>query len=277
MTAPVLPLGAPYNRLTFWMGDRLWSRETRRLLNDWRTEMGLQKVKPFCFPYRYSHGKEIPTLYAYSTIISPKPHEYSSEKYITGYWTEEQDQNFQPDKKLSDFLFSGEKPIYIGFGSAVGGDFDQALSIVLECLKRTNQRAILSAGWGNLKGVELPETVLQVDYVPHNWLFERVSAVVHHGGAGTTAAGIRAKVPSIIIPFGGDQTFWGDRVFKLGIGPKQILRKNLNADNFSNAIYQVTHDQKMINRAYEIGDMLNKENGVENATRIIEQKTIKVL
>jgi UDP:flavonoid glycosyltransferase YjiC (YdhE family) len=198
MTAPILPFGAPYNRLTFWLGDRLWSHVTRKLLNDWRVEMGLKKIKPFKFPYRYLHGKRIPTLYGYSSIISPKPHEYGNEIYLTGYWIGEKENSYQPDKKLSEFLSAGGKPIYIGFGSAVGGDFDQALSIVLESLKRTNQRAILSAGWGNLKGVDIPETVMQVDYVPHSWLFERVSAVAHHGGAGTTAAGIRAKVPSVI-------------------------------------------------------------------------------
>lgn len=275
MTAPILPLGAPYNRLTFWLGDRLWSRITRKLLNDWRIKMGLQKIKPFAFPYRYLHGKEIPTLYAYSPVISPKPHEYSNEKYVTGFWINENEENYQPDKKLANFLNSGDKPIYIGFGSAVGGDFAQALSIVLESLKRTNQRAILSAGWGNLKGIELPETVLQVDYVPHSWLFERVSAVAHHGGAGTTGAGIRAKVPSIIIPFGGDQPFWGSCVYKLGIGPKPILRKKLNVNNFSNAIYQATHDRKMIEKAQKIGDILNTEKGVQNAIQIIEQKTIE--
>lgn len=272
MTAPMIPLGAPYNRLTFWIGDRLWSNVTRKLLNDWRIETGLQKIGLFAFPYRYSHGKEIPTLYAYSSIISPKPHEYGNEKYITGFWINENKENYQPDKKLADFLNDGDKPIYIGFGSAVGGDFDQALSIVLESLKKTKQRAILSAGWGNLKGLELPETVLQVDYVPHNWLFERVSAVAHHGGAGTTGAGIRAKVPSIIIPFGGDQPFWGSRVYKLGIGPKPILRKKLNVNNFSNAIYQAANDRQMIEKAQKIGSMLNMENGVENAIQIIERK-----
>jgi UDP:flavonoid glycosyltransferase YjiC (YdhE family) len=276
MTAPIVPFWtAPYNRLTFWFGDRLWSNATRKLLNDWRIEMGLQKIKPFVFPYRYLHGKEIPTLYAYSSVISPKPHEYSNEKHITGFWIEEKEENYQPDEKLANFLDSGDKPIYIGFGSAVGGDFDQALSIVLESLKKTNQRAILSAGWGNLKGVKLPETVLQVDFVPHRWLFKRVSAVAHHGGAGTTGAGVRAKVPSIIIPFGGDQPFWGNRVYKLGIGPKPILRKKLNVNNFSNAIYQATHDQQMIKKSQEIGNILNAENGVENAIQIMERKTIE--
>jgi sterol 3beta-glucosyltransferase len=275
MTAPALPFGAPYNRLTFWLGDRLWSHTTRKLLNDWRIEMGLPEIKPFAFPYRYLHGKEIPTLYAYSPIISPKPHEYGDEKYITGFWTYEKEENYRANQKLANFLYSGGKPIYIGFGSAVGGDFDQALSIVLESLERTNQRAVLSAGWGNLKGVDLPETVMQVDYVPHSWLFERVAAVAHHGGAGTTGAGIRAKVPSIIIPFGGDQPFWGNRVYKLGIGPKPIMRNKLNVDNLSNAIYQVTHDRQMIEKSREIGSMLNTENGIENAIRIIERKTVK--
>jgi UDP:flavonoid glycosyltransferase YjiC (YdhE family) len=273
MTAPILPFGAPYNRLTFWIGDRLWSHATRKLLNDWRAEMGLPQIRPFRFPYRRLHGKEIPTLYAYSPVLSPKPHEYDHEKYVTGFWTEERRDSYEPDQKLADFLSAGSKPIYIGFGSTVGGDFDQALSIVLESLKRTNQRAVLSAGWGNMKGVDLPDTVMQVGYVPHGWLFKQVSAVAHHGGAGTTGAGIRAGVPSIIIPFGDDQPYWGERVYKLGIGPKPILRSKLNADNFASAIYQATHDQRMIEQSKVIGSVLRAENGVEHAIQIIEQKT----
>ncbi len=275
MTAPILPLGVPYNRLTFWVGDRLWSRATRRLLNDWRVDMGLKKIKPFRFPYRYLHGEEVPTLYPYSPVISPKPHEYSNEKYLTGFWVNETRNDYEPDKRLADFLSVGSKPIYIGFGSAVGGNFDQALAVVLKSLKRTNQRAILSSGWGNLKAIDLPETVLQVDYVPHHWLFQQVSAVAHHGGAGTTGAGIRAKVPSIIIPFGGDQPFWGNRVYKLGIGPKPILRSKLNVDNLSDAIYQATHDEQMIEKSKLIGDLLSEENGTLNAIEIIESKIAK--
>lgn len=273
MTAPMLPLGAPYNRLTFWLGDRLWSHVTRKLLNDWRVELGLNKIKPFAFPYRYQHGKEIPSIYAYSSLLSPKPHEYGKEKYITGFWINDDAVDYQPDQKLVSFLEAGEKPIYIGFGSAVGDNFDQALSIVLESLKRTKQRGIFSAGWGDLKKVDLPDSVIQIDYVPHEWLFERVCAVAHHGGAGTTAAAIRAKVPSIIIPFGGDQPFWGRCVYKQGLGPKPIMRRKLTVDKLTAAILEVTQNQKMIDNAKRIGTLICAENGVENAIAVIEEKS----
>ncbi len=274
MTAPMLPFGAPYNRLTFWLGDRLWSHVTRKLLNDWRVELGLDKIKPFAFPYRYLHGREIPSIYAYSSFLSHRPHEYGKEKYITGFWINDDGVDYQPDQKLVEFLATGEKPIYIGFGSAVGGNFDQALSIVLESLKRTKQRGIFSAGWGDLKDVTLPDTVMQIDYVPHEWLFERVSAVAHHGGAGTTAAAIRAKVPNIIIPFGGDQPFWGSCIYKQGLGPKPIMRKKLTADNLTAAILEATQNRNMIEQVKRVGTLICAEDGVENAITVIEQKTI---
>lgn len=273
MTVPILPFGAPYNRMTFWIGDRLWSHVTRKYLNDWRVEMGLEKIKPFAFPYRCLHGEEIPSLFPFSSLLCPKPHEYGKEKYLTGFWTDPDDVDYQSDEKLDEFLAAGSKPIYLGFGSTVGGDYDQALSIVLESLKRTNQRGIFSAGWGDLSKVNLPDNVIQVDYVPHEWLFERVSAVVHHGGAGTTAAALRAKVPNIIIPFGGDQPFWGNCVYKQGLGPKPIMRKRLTVDNLSAAILEAVQNTQIIENARRIGALLCDENGVENAIAVIEQKT----
>lgn len=175
-----------------------------------------------------------------------------------------------PDASLVDILACGEKPIYIGCGSMVGGSFKQVLSIVLESLKRTNLHAILSAGWGNLGGVRLPDTVYQTGYIPHIWLFGRVSDVVHHGGSGTTAAGLRAGLPTVIVPFGGDQQFWGNCVYNLGVGPKPIPRKKLDVSTLSAALTQVVKDEKMKQRAVELGKKLRAEDGVANAVKIIE-------
>ena len=270
MTAPRLPLGRIYNRFTFKSGDLLWSNATRTLLNDWRKEMGLSEVKPFQFPYREMNGKPIPTLYAYSSIIAPKPEEWDDNRYVTGFWVQEVSENWEPDQELRDFLQDGEKPIYIGFGSTVGGNFDRILDIVLESVKKTKQRALLSAGWRNIGDRKLPENVMQVGNVPHEWLFRQVKAVSHHGGAGTTAAGIRSGIPGIIVPFGGDQPYWGDRIYKLGIGTKPIWCKKLTVENYSQAINTVASDEAMQKKACEYGQKLRDENGVENAISIIE-------
>jgi sterol 3beta-glucosyltransferase len=270
MTAPLLPLGRAYNLFTFKSGDILWSNATRSLLNDWRANMGLSKIKPFQFPYREMNGKPIPTLYAYSPILAPKPKEWGSNRYLTGFWIQELSQKWEPDLKLKEFLEGGEKPVYIGFGSTVGGDFDRILDAVLESVERTKQRALLSAGWRSIGSRKLPENVMTVENVPHEWLFRQVKAVSHHGGAGTTAAGIRAGVPSVIVPFGGDQPYWGDRVYKLGIGTKPIWCKKLNADNYSEAINTAVSDKLMQERAAEYGERLRNEDGVANAINVIE-------
>ncbi len=275
MTAPTTFLGGWYNKLTFKCGDILWSHATRRLLNDWRVEMGLRKIKPFEFPYRSMNGKPIPTLYAYSPILAPKPKEYGKHQHLTGFWIKELDKEWRPDEKLQHFLSAGSKPIYIGFGSTVGGNFDRILRIILESVKITGQRAILSAGWRDLNGIDLPHNIIQVGNVPHEWLFPQMLAVSHHGGAGTTAAGVRAGVPSIIVPFGGDQPYWGNRVYRMGIGTKPIWCKQLSVENYSKAIREVINNQQMKNRASEVGTMIRNENGVANAITLIE-KTLNI-
>ncbi len=271
MTAPRLALGRIYNRMTFKGGDLLWSNATRTLLNDWREEMGLPKIKLFQFPYREMNGKPIPTLYAYSPIIAPKPKEWNNNHYLTGFWINETAKEWEPDQRLKTFLDDGEKPIYIGFGSTVGGNFDKILDIVLESVKKTKQRALLSAGWRNIDGRSLPEYVQLIGSVPHEWLFRQVKAVSHHGGAGTTAAGIRAGVPSVIVPFGGDQPYWGDCVYKLGIGTKPISCKKLTVENYSRALNTAVSDESMQNRAAEYGKKLRDETGTANAINIIEK------
>jgi sterol 3beta-glucosyltransferase len=173
MTEPNLPFGGWYNKMTFKGGDILWSNATRNLLNDWRVHMGLRDIKPFEFPYRHMNGSPIPTLYAYSAILAPKPKEYGEHLHITGFWIQEIETAWKPDAKLADFLESGTKPIYIGFGSMVGADFKRMLHVIAESQKQTGQRALLSSGWGNLGGLDSPDNIMQIGSVPHEWLFRR--------------------------------------------------------------------------------------------------------
>jgi sterol 3beta-glucosyltransferase len=153
----------------------------------------------------------------------------------------------------------------------VGADFKRMLRVIVESLRQTGQRALLSSGWGNLGGYDLPGSIMQIGSVPHEWLFPQMLAVSHHGGAGTTAAGARAGVPSIIVPFGGDQPYWGNRVYQTGIGPKPIWCKKLSVENYRRALNEVAANQEMRNRAAFIGTELKKENGVANAVAIIEK------
>jgi len=142
---------------------------------------------------------------------------------------------------------------------------------VLEALRRSGQRGLLAQGWGALQQSELPDDVLMLQAAPHDWLFPRMRAVVHHGGAGTTAAGLRAGVPSVVVPFGADQPFWGGRVHHLGVGPRPIAYKNLTVQRLAEAIRGATSDPALRLRALELGEQLRSENGVAQTVKIVEQ------
>jgi sterol 3beta-glucosyltransferase len=173
----------------------------------------------------------MPILYGFSPSVIPAPSDWNGNTFITGYWFVDESENWQPPTALLDFLQSGSPPVYIGFGSMSNRNPEQTADLVIQALALTNQRAILLSGWSGLQKANTPDSIFMIDSIPHSWLFPRVSAVVHHGGASTTAAGLKAGVPSVIIPFFGDQPFWGQRVADLGVGPKPIPRKKLTAEN----------------------------------------------
>ena len=160
--------------------------------------------------------------------------------HLTGYWfiPAEADQDWTPPPAVQEFLQQGPAPIYIGFGSMSSRKPVETTHLILQALAQTGQRAILLSGWNGLAAERLPATALVVESIPHDWLFQHVAAVVHHGGAGTTAAGLRAGVPSIVIPFFADQPFWGQRVADRGVGPRPIPRQQLTAARLAYALDQ---------------------------------------
>jgi len=172
---------------------------------------------------------------------------------------------------LVDFLAAGLPPVYIGFGSIAGKSPAKTTTIVTEALKKSGQRGIIATGWGGLEASLLPETMFTIDQAPHNWLLPHVAAVVHHGGAGTTAAGLRAGKPTIICPFFGDQPFWGSRISELRVGPEPIPQKELTVENLATAIHVAVTDENMGRRAAALGEKIRIEDGVGRAVQFIEQ------
>ena len=201
----------------------------------------------------------------------PHPPDWADNINVTGYWFLEPDENWIPPQPLVDFLQAGPAPVYIGFGSMSHSKPEETTRFVLDALAATQQRGILLAGWGGMHTEDLPDTVFTVDAVPFSWFFPRMSAVVHHGGAGTTAAGLRAGMPSIVIPFFGDQPFWGRRVAQLGVGPSPIPLRKLNVDLLSQAIETALGDTAMRQRAAELGATIQAEDGIGNAISILEK------
>ena len=221
--------------------------------------------------FREFERKHQPTLHGYSPLVLPKPPDWPEWHHVTGYWFLDRPLDWQPPEGLVDFLESGPPPVYIGFGSMTGRNPEQMTDIVLEALKRSGQRGLLLSGWGGISVSNLPDHVFKVDSAPHDWLFPRMAAVIHHGGSGTTAAGLRAGVPSIIVPFGGDQFLWGRRIRALGIGPEPIPRKRLTAERLNRAIGMATDNQAMRQKAAALGERIRAEDGIGQAVAIIEQ------
>lgn len=271
MGFPELPLGPGYRWLTYQLIRRISSLTGKRV-RKWRTQNGLPPRSPG-FRMRLPDGRPIPVLHGFSRHIIPRPEDWPETATVTGFWFLDQAENWNPPPSLSQFLSEGEPPIYFGFGSIFGRDPKRATQIILEAVRRTGVRAILARGWGGIEPGDSTqsESVMFIEAAPHRWLFPQVNAVVHHGGCGTTAAGLLAGKPSIICPFFGDQPFWGRHVARLGVGPSPIPQKKLTAESLCRAIDTVTNDATMRENAATLGRRLRKENGTLNAVAFITQ------
>ena len=267
---PDLKLGAWYNRLTYWV-THLTISLYKGVATDFRYTVLQLPPKPKRLGIlNRADGTPIPQLFCYSQLVSPRPADWPDSAYVNGYWFLERVNDWHPSEELRAFLESGEAPVYIGFGSIPVRYPKRLANVAIEALQSTNQRGILATGWGRLEASQLPDTIFKLDQAPHDWLFSRVSAVVHHGGAGTTAAGLRAGRPTIICPFFGDQPFWGQRVYSLGVGPKPIPQKKLTVKMLSQAIREVTSNTDMRQKAEALGESIRAEDGIGNAIAIIE-------
>jgi sterol 3beta-glucosyltransferase len=161
--------------------------------------------------------------------------------------------------------------VYFGFGSIFGRNPERVTQIILEAVRRTGVRAILASGWGGLEPADSAksESVMFIEATPHRWLFPQVNAVVHHGGCGTTAAGLLAGRPSIICPFFGDQPFWGRHVERLGVGPSPIPQRKMTVDRLCRAIDMAMNDSTMRENAAALGSRLSMEDGTSHALSFI--------
>jgi sterol 3beta-glucosyltransferase len=173
---------------------------------------------------------------------------------------------------LVEFLVAGSPPVYVGFGSMAGRNPEKVTQIVFESLARSGQRGVIATGWGGLAVSDLPDNLFKIESIPHDWLFPQMVAVVHHGGAGTTAAGLRAGKPTVICPFFGDQPFWGRRVFELGVGPEPIPHKKLSVEKLANAIQVAVSDDDIRKRAAGLGEKIRAENGIARAVDFISDQ-----
>ncbi|KAK4499727.1 hypothetical protein PRZ48_007913 [Zasmidium cellare] len=230
--------------------------------------LGLNPVSKISAPGMLSRLK-IPHTYCWSPALIPKPKDWGSHISIAGFYFLSSP-DYTPAADLKEFLDAGPPPVYIGFGSIVLDDPDGMTRLIFEAAKMTGQRILLSRGWGGIGGEDVPENIFLLGSVPHDWLFKHVSCVVHHGGAGTTSAGIAAGRPTVVVPFFGDQPFWGAMVARAGAGPPPIPSKKLTADRLAEAINFCLKPESL-ERAKELAGKIAAEKGCDVGAQSFHQ------
>ena len=240
----------------------------RAVINRWRKETLNLHPLPLKGYFDKLGTRDIPIINGFSQHVVPRPPDWNEHIHMTGYWFLE-NKHWQPSSELSAFLEAGKPPVFIGFGSMPIKDPQRTTTIILDALKQSGQRGILHVGWGGIGNQSLPDSVFKIDYAPYEWLFPRMGMVIHHGGSGTTAFGLRSGVPSCAVPFVFDQFYWGERIAQLGVGPKPIPYKQLNVERLADAIRVGVGDSQIKQNAFELGQKIRAEKGIENAVNLV--------
>ncbi len=270
---PRLPLGGAYNRASWRLVEALTRLGTASYLRPWRRQHDPDGLSREASPSRTRRDQPITVIHGYSAAVVPRPADWPEHAQISGYWFLPADSQpragWQPAPELLRFLDDGPPPVYIGFGSMAGVDPAATTRMVLTAIEQTGIRAVLARGWGGMAATAVPATVHLLDEAPHDWLFPRMAAVVHHGGAGTTAAGLRAGRPSLLCPFGIDQPFWARRVQELGAGPPPLPQKRLNAERLASALQELVNRTSFRDAAAVLSAAIAAEDGVGAAVEAI--------
>eukprot|EP01116_Phalansterium_solitarium_P017027 TRINITY_DN4099_c0_g1_i1.p1 TRINITY_DN4099_c0_g1~~TRINITY_DN4099_c0_g1_i1.p1 ORF type:complete len:1259 (+),score=483.00 TRINITY_DN4099_c0_g1_i1:314-3778(+) len=260
---PASPLGGAYNYMTYRLIETVFWQPIRGQVNAYREHWGLPPISLTSGDPLFQ--KRVPFLYCFSPAVVPKPPDWGDEIEVAGFWFLDAPSAWKPSAELLHFINTGKEPlIYIGFGSIIVEDPDKLTHTIFSAVERAGVRCIMVKGWGGLGSIQVPPNVFMIDMIPHDWLFPKVEAVVHHGGAGTVAAGLRFGVPTVVVPFFGDQAFWGQRLEDLGVGTF-IHNKSLTTDKLTAAIKLVVYDETVRRNAVALGQKLRDEDGVGRA------------
>jgi sterol 3beta-glucosyltransferase len=261
------------NWVSHLVGEQLLWQPSRVIVNYWRRHTLHAAPLPLLGPFASQRTAAYPVCYAYSAAVLPKPGDWPDWIAPTGWWFLDAP-SYTPSPALAAFLQAGDAPVTIGFGSMTPQDSEWLTRTVLAACERAACRAILLQGWGTLGDSfgdsALPPWAHVEKDVPHSWLYPRSSAIVHHGGAGTTGAAVRSGVPSIVVPLGFDQQFWGSRLHTLGVSPAPIRRRDLTVERLACALRAACTDFRMRHAAVALGDVVRAEDGTGTALARIE-------
>ncbi|UCH46551.1 MAG: glycosyltransferase family 1 protein [Betaproteobacteria bacterium] len=240
----------------------------RSTVNRWRKEvLGLGKGPLFAAS---STRRPVQLCAVSPSVVPDYPADDTENICTTGYWFLDESSDWRPDPTLAAFLEQGDPPVYIGFGSMTSVNPARLGEIIVEGVHQARVRAIVASGWGAVELIDAPGIIHTIDEAPHGPLFKHVSAVVHHGGAGTTAAGLRAGLPTLVCPLSIDQPFWGRRVYSLGCGPKPQPLKRLHAEKFAQALIELTQTESFRTRSSNLAKAIAKEDGLARAVEVVE-------
>jgi UDP:flavonoid glycosyltransferase YjiC (YdhE family) len=242
----------------------------RRMLAAARRESGLPAL-PRREPLGQLHSQHTLELYAFSPAVVPVPAHSGPWTHVTGYWFLDGSVDPEPPQALVEFLGAGPAPVCIGFGSMIDADPAGMTEMAVQALRGAGQRGVLIRGEHGFGEAKLPDDVFAVERVSHDWLFERCAAVVHHGGAGTAAAVLRAGLPSVVVPHMIDQKAWGRALHELGVAPAPVPRRKLSGQRLQQAIVEAVTDPRMRERAASVGERIREEDGIASAIETFER------
>lgn len=265
---PDLPLGPVYrrathglNNLVFRVGGR-WMYARLRARHPDLPRLGR-------WPFESNGQTPTPILFGFSPIILPPPADWPAWARVTGYWTLGPPPGWSPPSDLVRFLGDGPPPVYFGVGSMRPSKLAGAIAATVEAVEAVGGRTLVAGPADAVEAARLPQTARWVGEIPHQWLFPQLASVIHHGGAGTTGAALRAGVPSLAVPVTADQAFWARRIHALGVGPAPVPISRWSFDRASEAIRGMREDPAMAEAARSISNRMALEHGVASAVEFI--------
>jgi len=279
---PLPPRQIGTSRAGRWLADHLGgaaagaSRQalwqcSHRWVNAARRDVLALPPLPVREQYASLARRRVPLLYGFSPAVFT-PTERGEWVDVTGYWFDDEPADWEPPPALATFLAAGPPPVFVGFSSMTDRNPEATIAVVTDALARAGQRGILQWSLAT-QSADLPREVFAIDAIPHDWVFPRVTAAVHHGGSGTTGEALRAGLPSVVVPASfADHPFWGRQVRDLGAGPPPIPRKRLSAERLAHAIQVAATDARIRERALALGERIRSEDGVTRAVEAIERQ-----
>jgi sterol 3beta-glucosyltransferase len=268
---PWVHLGAPLNRASYRLAFRLVDMLERRVAFPMLRARGVSPCQAHPGAAYPGRGALPPVLYAFSPQLVPRDPRWGAHILMTGEWHGEVPP-FSPSPALKAFLAAGDAPVYVGFGSMAEARMAEIVPMVAQVAEALGVRVLLAVGWGEAPaGVASSRVFLLDEYVPHAWLFQRVCAAVHHGGAGTTAEALRCGLPALAVPFGNDQYFWGDRIHRLGVGPKPLPRARLTRRALEERMAELLGTPAYRENARRVAAAMRREEGVAVAADCVER------